>query len=281
MKSLIMGPAKVKTHTLLEQFTLLKINPQELNSNILNMDIDLFFWDNSLVNSSDISVLFIIGFILGDGTMYLKLRLTDEGAIWIIPVVNFPQSAKNKYNILFYSKLENFFNNNNIKIFRFDNNVGMSYLKLEGQFTVFEQFFPLLSTSGNPAHNFYWKNYQFDNLKKISLIVKANLHTSLFGIRAILYDDNSNKRIYSKEYWLNKAELFFKFKSKELVSKETYIQVVTRKGEQVAWRVVFPIETNLKNKQFGFSTCGSSELALNKAVEYRNETINNWIKTLE
>ena len=78
-----------------------------------------------------------------------------------------------------------FYQNNNIKIFRFDNNAGMSYLKLEGQFTVFEQFFPLLSTSGNPAHNFYWKNYQFDNLKKISLIVKANLHTSLFGIRAI------------------------------------------------------------------------------------------------
>ena len=35
-------------------------------------------------NEKKVSILFIIGFIIGDGTLYLRLRNSDKGSIWYI-----------------------------------------------------------------------------------------------------------------------------------------------------------------------------------------------------
>jgi hypothetical protein len=67
-------------------------------------------------NSKNISILFIIGFILGDGTFHLRLRNSDKGSIWIIPTLFLPQ-LKNKYNAHFFTMLESFFKSFYIKTY--------------------------------------------------------------------------------------------------------------------------------------------------------------------
>jgi hypothetical protein len=58
---------------------------------------------------SKITILFIIGFILGDGTLHIRLRKSDKGSIWLIPTLLIPQ-LKNKYSAHFFSILENYLN---------------------------------------------------------------------------------------------------------------------------------------------------------------------------
>ena len=60
------------------------------------------------------SILFIIGFIVSDGTLHLRLRNSDIGSIWLIPTLLLPQ-LKNKYNAHFFSMLEQFFKSLDIK----------------------------------------------------------------------------------------------------------------------------------------------------------------------
>ena len=64
-------------------------------------------------NFNKITILFIIGFILGDGTLFLRLRNSDTGSIWLIPTLVLPQ-LKNKYKYTatrdhFFTILTNFF----------------------------------------------------------------------------------------------------------------------------------------------------------------------------
>jgi hypothetical protein len=63
---------------------------------------------NYIDNFNKISIFFIIGFILGDGTFFLRLRKSDKNSIWLIPALYLPQ-LKNKYNVHFFSMLEDFF----------------------------------------------------------------------------------------------------------------------------------------------------------------------------
>ena len=52
-------------------------------------------------NFNKITILFIIGFILGDGTLFLRIRNSSAGSIWLIPTLLLPQ-LKNKYNDHFF-----------------------------------------------------------------------------------------------------------------------------------------------------------------------------------
>jgi len=60
------------------------------------------------------SILFIIGFIVGEGSLHLRLRNSDIGSIWLIPTLLLPQ-LKNKYNAHFFSMLEQLFKSLDIK----------------------------------------------------------------------------------------------------------------------------------------------------------------------
>lgn len=71
-------------------------------------------------NPEKLSILFIIGFILGDGTLHLRLRKSKTGSIWLIPTLFLPQ-LKNKYSAHFFSSLQNFFESMNIKFYTVNN----------------------------------------------------------------------------------------------------------------------------------------------------------------
>jgi hypothetical protein len=55
------------------------------------------------------------------------------------------------------------------------------------------------------------------------------------------------------------------------------------KGKIVAWKCVFPIESKIKSRQFGFTNNIESSMreALNQAITYRDTSIKSWIDSLK
>ena len=94
--------------SLSEQLSLFCISPT-------NIDVP-----NYTDNDNKVSIFFIIGMILGDGTLHLRLRKSDKGSIWLIPALFLPQ-LKNKYSVHFFSILEDFFKSFAIKVHTINN----------------------------------------------------------------------------------------------------------------------------------------------------------------
>ena len=125
-------------------------------------------------NFSIPSILFIIGFILGDGTLHLRLRNSDKGSIWLIPTLFLPQ-LKNKYNAHFFTMLEYFFKSLNIKTYIIkkknsseiinilssnERNIkNMNILTIESISSIFEILLPKIKPY---SHYLYWKYNQYE-----------------------------------------------------------------------------------------------------------------------
>jgi len=263
------------------------------------------------------SILFIIGFILGDGTLHLKLRKSDSGSIWLIPTLLLPQ-LKNKFNDHLFSMLEIFFNSLDIKTYI--NNKGknldiidifndnsllsfrqstsiksrdedkdikkMSVLTIESMNSVFKLIIPLIEPY---SKYLYWKLDQYYLMYNVAKLVKGKAHFTLYGFITIIDIIYSypNKRLQPKEYWLNIIQSWFKSRAEKSLSGENNIQAVygrnSLKGKIIAWKCVFPVESNIKFRQFGFSTDNSVEtrIALNQAIQYRDTSIKNWVDSLK
>ena len=58
--------------------------------------------------------------ILGDGTLHLRLRISDKGSIWVIPTLFLPQ-LKNKHSVHFFNILDKFFNSFENKAYTLNN----------------------------------------------------------------------------------------------------------------------------------------------------------------
>lgn len=156
-------------------------------------------------NLSTPSILFIIGFIIGDGTLFLRLRNSDKGSIWLIPTLTLPQ-LKNKYNAHFFSILKKFFNSLNIKTYINNNNkelellnpyifndetvlskdknkTEMSVLTVESLDSVFYKLLPLISPY---SHFLFWKIDQYKLMSIVAKLVKAKTHYTLYGFINII-----------------------------------------------------------------------------------------------
>ena len=81
--------------------------------NLPKLDLPVYYTGYS-DNHSKFTIQFLIGFIIGDGNLFLRMRLSDEGSVWLIPILSLPQQ-NNKYNIHFFLMLKEFLNSNNIK----------------------------------------------------------------------------------------------------------------------------------------------------------------------
>jgi hypothetical protein len=174
-------------------------------------------------NNKKVSIFFIIGFILGDGTLYLRLRNSDKGSIWLIPTLLLPQT-KNKYNAHFFSILEEFFKSNNINTYTInkskdtetldilnesillpqhskstENIKEMSILTVESINSIFNQFLPLIEPY---SQYMFWKYDQYDLLYRVAKLVNAKTHYTLYGFITIIEIIYSypNKRHQSKEF---------------------------------------------------------------------------------
>lgn len=267
---------------------------------ILNENVELPTYTE---NKASLSIFFIIGFILGDGTLHLRLRNSDKGSIWIIPTLFLPQ-LKSKYNAQFFSILEDFFESLDIKTYTInkikdtetmdilielsfkDNIKSMTVLTIESIHSIFDKLIPIFSPH---SHYFYWKYPQYELMSRLARFINAKAHYTLYGFSTILEIIYSypNSRCKSKEHWLEIIQSWFKTQASKNNSGENNIQAVygrgSLKGQIVAWKCVFPIESKIKSKQFGITNNIDSSMreALTQAITYRDHSIKSWIDSLK
>nr|YP_010833306.1 hypothetical protein QLP03_mgp015 [Agaricus bitorquis]WFG54053.1 hypothetical protein [Agaricus bitorquis] len=85
------------------------------------------------------SIIFIIGLLIGDGCLHIRLRKTPTGSINIIPKINFSQ-VSTEFNSHFMNQLKKVFDGLNIPVNT--KNLGSSnILEIEGKTSVFMQLY--------------------------------------------------------------------------------------------------------------------------------------------
>lgn len=137
-----------------------------------------------------------------------------------------------------------------------DNIKEMTIFTVESINSIFEKLLPVI----RPYSNYlYWKYDQYELMSSVAPLVNAKAHYTLYGFTTILEIIYSypNKRLQSKEFWLDIIQTWFKIRASKTKSGENNIQAVygrgTLKGSIIAWKCVFPIESKIKSRQFGFT----------------------------
>lgn len=266
--------------------------------------------NNYTFNNRSLSMLFILGFILGDGNFSIRIRDTGKG-LWFIPIFRLYQK-----NVLLNRKLlEN--------IEKFLKGLGVNShtaaekekgrllcLRIEGKGV--KAFYSLLSQH---SKWFFWKKIQFSPLDKyflLSNVASRHWKTGQLALLRDIYSSNAfpspffctfNKctkkgtiRKNNFEFYKNKIEIYFK---KKLVSRHTpnptcsssYSEggrpTLTKQdlfyiclSKDKSWLVTLPTGLKIKPRQkyFFFKTYGGDKYkALKAAIDYRDNTLNTWL----
>jgi hypothetical protein len=272
--SLVGNPKVVKLEDILSKLGLDKINtPAPTTQSGAKQD----YSDNKNLPT----ILFFIGFIIGDGVMHIRLRKTASGSINIIPLIVASQVAT-KYNKHFMELLEKLFKSLNIPI-RIKNNKDSYLLILEGKEIVFNKVLQLL----NPySHLFFWKSANLELFNLVNLFMITGIHLNLKGLNRLLElcFSYSNDRINTLTFWKEIANIYYNKADSNNLSRNHLIRPVycrnssTSNKNIVAWLVFSPLKTSLggklvfKSKQF---------LDLNEAIAYRDSKITTILNDIE
>jgi hypothetical protein len=219
-------------------------------------------------NNKPLNFYFLLGFILGDGNIYVRIRESDN-IPWFIPCIWINQKITED-NLLFLKNIQIFLNKENI-----NSSVYMSghliYLSIEGIINI-EKFIKLLTDN---SFYWFWKKKEYLLLKKALLLMKLGASKWQKG-KEILLNLVYSKVKYEKpiNYWQN---ILFNYYTKNRNNKEYYISLWREK----AWAVKLPIKIKPKVKFFFFKTYESKEKALKEALKYRDFELNNWLKENE
>jgi ubiquinol-cytochrome c reductase cytochrome b subunit len=245
---------------------------------------------NFTENSTPLSIPFLIGFIIGDGSIIVNLRKVSEKSIWIVPMVVLPQKYTS-HNVIFLNNIKIFLSSLNINS-RVRRSIGLIKLEIEGIENVFFKFVPVCAPYCN---YFLWKEPVFKMFLKISALVKANVHCTFYGMTVIIniLFELSTNRTRSLSYWLDTIESYFKAKGNESTSSEYIILVASgeRKGQEqgkhIAWKVSFSIKCkkydpkgHLQDKQYRFYNDTDKKEALIKAIVYRDTKLRLWVNSV-
>jgi hypothetical protein len=262
---------------------------EKLDSKKLNT-----FLNNYTKNNKPLSMLFILGIILGDGNFLIRIRDTGKG-LWFIPMFRIYQK-----NVLLNKELLD-------NIAKFLKGLGVNShialnkekgrllcLNIEGVTPVKAFYFLLYEHS----KWFFWKKIQFSPLDKYLLLTNvASRHWKtgqLALLREIYLSNAFPKRKNNFEFYKKKLEIYFKdrlvsFQSPKLthspipsegegLTKEDFFYICMSKDQ--SWLVTLPVRLMIKPKQkyFFFKTYGGNkEKALRAAIEYRDNSLNNWL----
>ena len=101
----------------------------------------------------------------------------------------------------------------------------MTILTVENTHSMFEKLIPMMKPY---SHYFYWKYDQYELMSRVALLVNNKAHLTLYGFKTIIsiiysYDNN---RTYSKEFWIEVMENWFKSQQAENKSGEYMIHAV-------------------------------------------------------
>lgn len=262
--------------TIEEKLISLKLNP------ILLKNVTCLDKLNILENKILPSLLFILGFFLGDGTLYLKLEWKEKNStIVIIPLFNIVQSniESNKFIL---NLMIDCLNNMGIKT-SLERSTKVISLTVKGIDNVFNSLLPYLEKY---SHFLYWKNSNYKFLMWSKGLIMSGGHHTYFGLKAIIDKiyNNVNKRSTDKDIWTNRLNIWLDAVKTRRDWGEFYIYAIYTSNKEIrGWQVRFPstFKKAKSNKAFISSTCGGQNEAFVLAVQYRDKILSDWINTFK
>ena len=237
-------------------------------------------------NSQAPTFLFILGFFLGDGGIYIRIRISSSGALNFIPSLILMQKPGNQVAYMF-EKMSNTIKSLGINSYIIEGGDGLrsSNVRIEG-INAISLLVPLLQKHSKLI---YWKSTDVNKVLKFLKYHSAGFYTYKKGLLAILnllYQD-SNKRNKTLEEWQKLAEDHFVYLNEKYNSGHQFISTVTKLNKPAGWRVNFSDKLvyldgkNLKMKSFLYTTYGSEAKALKYALEYRDSVLEDHFKEWE
>lgn len=235
------------------------------------------FLDNQLVPS----FLFIVGFMLGDGTYFVRLRRLDIGSLNIVPILFMPQKTtilNNHFFKLIMQALSALGINSHFR----DIGNGKSRVMVEGVNAVFA-FLTLLAQY--PQY-WFWKTPDIQLMMGVWKYMSSGIHLTRIGIIFIInyiYSFASG-RFKDAAAHIDAMNAYFNTLDSESLSGEQLVQPLNDRntGAFIAWRVVFPARFLPKQKirSFSLHKYKTFDAALAAATAHRDYVINARIKEL-
>ena len=251
-----------------------KINLKDkIRAVIGESDLDLGTMKEYSNNHEPLSILFILGFQLGDGNFYLRIR--DIGsALRYIPLITIKQKDTLNNRQLFQDIIRF------LKVYKIHARLEERWIKDEDRFVVLLVIESIVNARKyinlikDHRELMYWKEEQIDLINNVLVIIfVATPHWKEGQLAAIrvIYTNPENERIYDYDHWARRLDEIF-----EVRRSRFYIYCVKNRS----WSVELPKAFNVipKGKSFSFRTYNnSSEEALTAAIQYRDNLLNEWL----
>jgi len=241
----------------------------------LKKEISYNFAENNL----PLNICFILGFFLGDGSLYIRIRDKVSGLVFI---PKFEIKQKNTPSSLhLVNMITRFFLEKGVQAsIQSDKNYVISFV--EGIDNVCHKLLPLLEEH---KELFFWKARQLTMTNMFGKLISLdtrNLLTVKYLLIKTIYSIENNRN-YPIGHWIKRIDEIFKNKSAKNVSGEFYITSVKDKHDktiQNGWSVYLPefLNATPRNKYFYFEKSGGKDKALLAAVAWRDLIIDNWLK---
>lgn len=239
-------------------------------------DLDLDARDEYSNNDEPFSILFMLGFQLGDGNFSIRIR--DVGtALWYIPLIRMEQkyTSDNRQMLEAMTKFLKGYKINARVDQRRRNDDGrlIIQLVLEGP-TSIGKYIKLIQ---DHRELMYWKEEQIDLIINVLVILSVSATHWKEGQLAtlrLIYGILDHEREYDYDHWARRLDEIFGERKKHF----TEFYICCRKNRY--WDVKLPEAFNVrpKTKAFFFVTYNnSSEQALQAAIQYRDDRLNEWL----
>lgn len=238
-------------------------------------------------NPESPSFLFLLGFLLGDGSIYIRIRMGKSGSPSFIPNIILYQKADTNSTLIF-ELLSKYLKSIGVKsLVIAANKAGQTSLRIEGVLAL-GLLIPLFREYSSLG---YWKSQSINMLLDFYQYHIAGAHTYQKGLNAILdllYKDPNN-RTKTLEEWKEVVKNYFQHVDSNYQSGFQFITPVTKSKQYAGWIVNFSEKlvgvngqklSKIKNKSFLFSTYGSDSKALEAALNYRDSVLDSHLKEL-
>ena len=230
-------------------------------------------------NERPINLIWVLGFMLGDGNIYVRIRDTKVGLEYI-PIFRMTQKNTSDNGLLY------------TKLLKFGTSLELGPIikthkeNLEWHIFGKANVTSLMSMLSLHSEFFYWKFPQFTMLTKILYLLNLNIKNWLElqkTILKIIYQF-PGKREYSISHWQKRlSEIYtIRFSNVEFFISAIRAKSGANKGNQIGWVVTLPkiLEIRPIQKYFSLNTYGDIHLCKKAAIEYRNITLNNWLNKI-
>jgi hypothetical protein len=231
-------------------------------------------------NNKPLSVLFILGFLLGDGNFAIRIRDSKKG-VWFIPIIRLEQ----KYtldNVNLLKKIVEFLNklDTEARISQYEKSHSSTHivLTIDNKVSVCN----FVNVIKQHRELFFWKQEQIELIIKSFIIISVaarHWKESQIALLRLLYNKIENNLKFSFDYWVKRLDELYAERKKSSTLNEFYITM----SKNRAWAVNLPVALKIKpkTKYFFFKTFNESkDEALNAAIDYRNAQLNKWAPLL-